>query len=90
MGHLSGAVRATVISPQSAQYHTGILWPHHSWRLMHQSRMFSIQLKYVRVKRSGTNLVSPLRTASIAGSASGFILTNHCLDESGSTVVWQR
>src|SRR5690606_36160069 len=28
--HLSGAVRATMISPQSSQYHAGILWPHQS------------------------------------------------------------
>ena len=27
----------TVIFPQSPQYHAGILWPHQSWREMHQS-----------------------------------------------------
>lgn len=40
--------------------------------------------------RAGTNFIFPLRTASMAGSASGFILTNHCLDSHGSTVVPQR
>ena len=32
----------------------------------------------------------PSRTALIAGSASGFICTNHCLETSGSTTVLQR
>ena len=32
----------------------------------------------------------PSRTASIAGSASGFIFTNHCGLVIGSTVVPQR
>ena len=34
----------TISSPQSSQYQAGIRWPHHSWREMHQSLMFSIQL----------------------------------------------
>ena len=41
-------------------------------------------------KRSGTNLSSPLLSASIAGFASSSILTNHCCLISGSTVVPQR
>ena len=42
--HASGSVWSTVIPSQSPQYQTGIRCPHQSWRLMHQSRMFSIQL----------------------------------------------
>ena len=38
----------------------------------------------------GSNLISPLRTTSMAGFASGSILTNHCLETIGSTVVPQR
>ena len=37
---------------------------------------------------SGTNLVSPFFTASIAGCASGFMETNHCLETLGSILVW--
>ena len=57
---------------------------------MHQSRIFSIQFIYCFVKRSGTNFVSPLLTQAIAGSASGFIFTNHCRETIGSITVWQR
>ena len=39
----SGPRALTVISPQSAQYQTGMRWPHQSWREMFQSRMFSSQ-----------------------------------------------
>ena len=41
--HSQASVRDTVISPQSSQYHAGILCPHQSWREMHQSWTFSIQ-----------------------------------------------
>jgi len=34
--------------------------------------------------------VSPFFTAFIAGSARGFIFTNHCVETFGSTVVPQR
>ena len=44
IGQLSGSSTATITSPQSSQYQTGMRCPHHSWREMHQSRMFSIQL----------------------------------------------
>ena len=27
--------------PSDSQYHTGMRWPHQSWREMHQSRMLS-------------------------------------------------
>ena len=89
LGQARGASRDTIISPQS-QYHAGMRCPHQSCREMHQSRMFSIQLKYVFSYRCGTNFTSPLRTASSAGSASVFIATNHCSEISGSTTVWQR
>jgi hypothetical protein len=36
------------------------------------------------------NWMRPSSTASMAGSASGFILTNHCVETSGSTMVLQR
>ena len=43
LGQVQGALLATTVSPQSSQYQAGIWWPHHSWRLMHQSRVFFIQ-----------------------------------------------
>ena len=88
--HAAGVVRATVISPHLSQVQAGIRWPHHSWREMHQSRMLCIQWKNVFVHASGTNLVFPCSTASMAGLASGSILTNHCVDSIGSTTVSQR
>ena len=57
---------------------------------MHQSRMFSIQLKYDFSNRSGTKRMSPFFTASSAGAVNGFMSTNHCLDTIDSIVVWQR
>ena len=57
---------------------------------MHQSRMFSIQLRYVFSKRSGTKTSSLFFATSMAGSASGFIFTNHWVETSGSTLSWQR
>ena len=60
---------------------------------MHQSRMFSIQLKYTFSKCSGTMRMRPERTASIAGSASGLIFTNHWVETIGSMISpprWER
>ena len=64
--------------------------PHQSCREMHQSRMLCIQWKKVFDQLSGTNLVLPCSTASMAGLASGSIFTNHCVDSIGSTTVSQR
>ena len=44
---------------------------------MHQSWMLCIQSKYVFAQPSGTNLTRPFSTTSIAGAASGFVLTYH-------------
>ena len=44
-------------------HQTGMRWPHHSCRLMHQSRMFSSQALYVALNRSGSILIAPLATA---------------------------
>ena len=52
--------------------------------------MLRIQWKYVFVQDSGTNLVRPCSTASMAGFASGSIFTNHCGDRRGSTTVALR
>src|SRR5690349_13671483 len=52
----------------ASSYHAGMRWPHHSWRLMHQSWMLSSHCVYVFAQFSGTNLISPERTASSAGS----------------------
>src|SRR5271168_5187360 len=73
----AGVSRATVISRQSAQCQAGMRCPHQSWREMHQSRMFSIQLKNVLFQLSGTNWMRPSLTAAIAFSASGLVFTNH-------------
>ena len=43
LGHTAGASSATTISPQDSQFQAGMRWPHHIWRLMHQSRMLSSQ-----------------------------------------------
>ena len=69
--HLVGTSTDTIISPQAWQYQTGMRCPHQSWRLMHQSRIFSIQFRYTLVNRSGMILILPSLTASIAGAASG-------------------
>jgi hypothetical protein len=44
-GQAVRSVRLTLIRAQRSlsQYHTGIRWPHQSWREMHQSRMPSSQ-----------------------------------------------
>src|SRR5581483_4667841 len=44
----SGSSSATVVWPFS-QYHAGMRWPSHSCREIHQSRMFSIQSRYMRL-----------------------------------------
>src|SRR6202158_1005368 len=88
--HFAGVTRATVISLQSPQYHAGIRCPHQSWREMHQSRMLRIHSKYSVRRFSGTISTSPRSTAAIAGSASGFIFTNHCVEARGSIIVPQR
>ncbi len=85
-----GVVSDTMISSQSSQYQAGMRCPHHSCREMHQSRIFSIQLKYVFLKRSGTKFVRLSWTASIAGFAKGSMRTNHCSEIFGSTTEWQR
>ena len=60
-----------------SSYHAGTWWPHHSWRLMHQSWMLCIHWKYVFDQFSGTKRMRPSSTALIAGSASGAIRTYH-------------
>ena len=85
-GHTVGASSWHIISPQE-QYQTGILCPHHSCLDIHQSWIFSIQLKYVFSNLSGTNFVSLFFTASNAGFAKDSIFTYHWFDIIGSTVV---
>ena len=43
VGHAARSVRDTWALPSLSQYQTGMRCPHHSWREMHQSWMFSIQ-----------------------------------------------
>src|SRR5262245_43621507 len=43
--HAGGSWRATIVVPHASQYQAGMRCPHHSWREMHQSWMFSIQPK---------------------------------------------
>ena len=57
---------------------------------MHQSRILSVQLKYVLSILEGRSLISPFFTPSTAGFIISSILTNHCCLIIGSTVVWQR
>src|SRR5688572_31178603 len=56
-----------------------------SWREMHQSRMFRIHSKYVLLQLSGTKTMRPCSTSRMAGSARGWIFTNHCRLRRGST-----
>src|SRR6059058_3812154 len=59
----SASFCATTNLPVSS-YQAGILCPHQSWRLMHQSFIFSSQYLYVAKKRSsGWIFTCPLVTA---------------------------
>ena len=69
-------------------YQAGMRCPHQSWRLMHQSWMFSIQGSYVFVQLSGTKRTCPWRTTSSAGFASGSIWIYHWSVSSGSIIVF--
>src|SRR5207237_9731302 len=89
-GQAVGVSRATMISLHSPQCQAGMRWPHQSWREMHQSRMLYIHSKYVLDQLAGTNSMRPFSTTSMAFSASGLVLTNHCVEMSGSTGVLQR
>ena len=57
---------------------------------MFQSRIPSSQFTYTASHRSGAMRMVRSRTALSAGSASGFIRTNHWSDSRGSTTVSQR
>ena len=89
-GHALGSSTHAMTFSQSRQVHTGIRWPHHIWREMHQSRTFSSQRRYSRSQRGGWKRSLPRRATSMAGAASSFILTNHWSDRRGSTTVPQR
>jgi hypothetical protein len=70
----------TVMWP-SGQYHAGMRWPHHSWRLTFQSWMFSIQSKNTLRWCAWTNFVRPSLTAAMPCRPSACVLTNHCVLE---------
>ncbi len=90
-GHDSIVALMLACTPShSWQYQMGIRCPHQSCREIVQSWMFSSQLSYTPLKRSGTNASSPLRAASSAGSARGAICTNHCLLINGWITVSHR
>ena len=61
---------ATWVRGQEGAHQTGMRWPHQSWRLMHQSWMFSSHWLYVRSKRSGRIRISLLATACRVHSTS--------------------
>src|SRR6202051_698355 len=85
--HFDGVSRATIISLQSPQCQAGIRCTHHSCREMHQSRMLRIHSKYSVRRLSGMSSTSPRSTAAMAGSARGFIFTNHCVEGRGWVMV---
>jgi hypothetical protein len=87
--HSGHAVRSSIetVVWLFAQWNAGMRWPHQSCREIVQSWMFSIQLKYVASHVCGVMVIEPLRTASMAGFASGSIFTNHCSDTIGSMSV---
>ena len=80
-GSSSGPRQTT--SP-AGPYQTGMRWPHHSWREMHQSYMLSTQANQRGSSSFGWTTTRPSRTASPAAFASGPTLTNHCIDSRGS------
>ncbi len=86
-GESSGPKQA---SSPSGEYQTGIRCPHHSCRLMHQSRRLSTHWKYRPRSDSGSITTRPSRTASAAAFASVSTRTHHCSDSRGSTTVSQR
>ena len=57
---------------------------------MHQSRILSSQLQQNRALIIGHDLNRFALTTSFAGSASGFIFRNHCVEMRGSTIDLQR
>src|SRR4030042_3114109 len=86
-GHDRGVSLATITSLQASQYQAGIRCPHQICLEIHQSRIFSIHSKYVFSQRAGTIFVRLSFTASMAGSARGFVFTNHCRERLGSTMA---
>ncbi len=60
--HLSCLLGISGESGEGA-HQTGMRCPHHSCRLIHQSRMFSSHMLYVFSKRSGRMRIAPLATA---------------------------
>ena len=53
--------------PPSLSYQAGMRCPHHSWRLMHQSLMFSIQWRYRFLNLAGWNSTLSSVTAAKRG-----------------------
>ncbi len=87
------ASRDDTVTCPSGQYHAGIRWPHHSWRLTFQSRIVVSQCSQVFSKRAGRMRVRPDRVASSARAASGAVRMNHWVLRRGSTMSvlrWQR
>src|SRR4029077_5197732 len=76
-GSAGGSISTWTRSGSFLWYQTGILWPHHNWRLLHQSVIFSIQCSNVLIQRSGRKRVCELETASIVSLMRGY-LRNHC------------
>ena len=78
-------------SRTSSQYHTGMRWPHQSWREMLQSRMSFEPVDVVVAPALGHERGACRRaTPASAGAASGSIRTNHWSESRGSTTVSQR
>mmetsp|Transcript_3935 Transcript_3935/g.9912 ORF Transcript_3935/g.9912 Transcript_3935/m.9912 type:complete len:211 (+) Transcript_3935:1809-2441(+) len=65
-------------------------WPHHSWRLTHQSRMFSSHLNHVDSNSAGMISRRPSRTASQPSAAICLQSTHHCGLSSGSITSLER
>ena len=88
--HTVGSVRLTVMWPQSSQYHTGIWWPHHSWREMHQSWTFLHPVGVGLGEALGDKLGLPVVHHPQGLLGQGSIFTNHWAEMMGSTSLWQR
>mmetsp|Transcript_13020 Transcript_13020/g.54545 ORF Transcript_13020/g.54545 Transcript_13020/m.54545 type:complete len:202 (-) Transcript_13020:1474-2079(-) len=77
-------------SPGRRTKYAGMRWPHHSWREMHQSRMFSSQPNHVRSCICGMISSRPSRTASQASAAICLQSTHHCGLIMGSITSLER
>lgn len=87
---LWAATHFSTLSPCWDSRYAGMRWPHHNWREMHQSLIFSSQSNQTFSKLFGWILRWPLVTAMAARWAISLVLTNHWGRNNGSTMSPDR